>query len=203
MRAAPLKGDCLICQAPEPTRVAINAAIWPGEGMMRSVTYRADGVDVARNSKVPNLERCNVKTITRHAEHVEESWREIPANGRMRPDEVPVKGDFASLVEQGGRLGAKALTALEAMLDTNPEVAAVLMTKEVISMAKLGVGAATAGEASRLKRNQQAIDVMAIFATGSGHIPAAPLEDDFDEPPADVLKAALHEERRLLAERAG
>lgn len=207
MRAAPLKGDCVICQAPEPTRVAINAAIWPGDGMLRAVSYRADAVDVAQSSGVPSLAKCNVKTVTRHADHIESSWREVPANGRLRPDETPLKADFASLVERGSRLSAKVMDALESMVDNNPDLVAMLMTKEAISMAKLGLGAAVAGETSRLKRNQQAIDVMAIFAASSGHVPpsasTAEPEEGEELPPIDVLRAALGEERRQLAERAG
>lgn len=201
MRAAPLKGDCIVCQAPEPTRVAINAAIWPGDAMIRLANYRAEAVHVARESKVPELARCNVKTIARHVEHVEASWRDVPPGEDLRDNEAPVKTDFVSVVEQGSRLGAKAMAALEGFIDEHPEFLATMMTKEAISLAKLGLVSATAGENSRLKRNQQAIDVMAVFAASSGHLPPPP--DDDLTPPVDVLRAALHAERRLLAERAG
>lgn len=203
MRVAPLKGDCVICQAPDPTRQAINAAIWPGEAMIRSATYRAAAVDVARTSGVPGFAKLNVKTVTRHVEHIEASWRELPPNGQVQGVEAPVKGDFISLVDQSGRLGAKVMNALEKLIDENPAVVATLMTKEAISIAKLGLTAATAGENARLKSRQQKIDVMAIFAQGSGHLPPVPpgAIDDEDDVPLDVLRAALDGERRQLAER--
>jgi len=200
VRAAPLKGDCVICQAPEPTRVAINAAIWPGDGMMRSVTYRADGVEVAQTSGVPELAKMNVKTITRHAEHIEASWREVPQNGRLHADEAPVKADFLSVTDLGARLGALGLKAMGDAIEQDPMAWALLRPKETIAAAKVGLTASVAAENSRLKRNQQAIDVMAIFAMSSGHAPVIPT-DELDDVPLDVLRAAIGDERKQLAAR--
>lgn len=199
MRVAPLASDCIVCWAPEPTRVAINAAIWPGEAMIRSATYRAAGVQVARTSGVPGLAKCNPKTITRHVDHVESSWREITAKQSARGDEVPVKGDLTSLVDQGGQLAGKAMDTLDVWLGGGQ-----LEPKDVIAIAKLGVSAATTGEKIRLASRQQKIDVLAIFAASSGHLPPMPIggpTDDEDDVPIDVLRAALTDERRQLADR--
>ena len=159
MRAAPLKGDCLICQAPEPTRVAINAAIWPGEGMVRAATYRSDG-------------------------------------------EVPISTEFSEVMDTNARVGMKATHLLERLLDEAGEIMAVTQPKLVLEMAtKLGMSAATSQEASRLKRNQQKIDVLAIFGLSSGHVrpPRADVEQDAEV--AD-LRAELNAERKLLDARA-
>ncbi len=202
MRAAPLKGDCLICQAPEPTRVAINAAIWPGDGIMRSATYRADGMRTARDSGVPRLATCDPKTITRHADHIEESWREVRPTDQWRQGEVPVTTDFAGVMDSNTRVGMKATALIERLLDEHGEVMAVMQPKFVLDVAaKLGMRAAETREASRLKRNQQAIDVAAIFGLGSGHF-ATPREPGEQEGDVVDLRDELDVERKLLAERA-
>jgi hypothetical protein len=203
VRAAPLKGDCLICQAPESIRVAINAVIWPGEGVARSVSYRADAVRVGQESGNPSLATLNVKTITRHAEHIEESWREIGPGQTFRAGEVPVATDFSSVMESGARLGAVGLKALGDALEQDPELWVNLRPKETIAMTKLGLGAVVARETSRLKKNQQVIDVMAIFAAGSGHLPSRGSAEDETEDEIDTMRAAISAERALLAARAG
>jgi len=202
MRAAPLKGDCLVCQAPEPTRVAINAAIWPSDGMVRSVTYRSDGTDVARGSKVPELATCNPKTITRHAEHIEASWRDIKPGGRWLAEEVPVSTDFIGVMDANTRVGMRATGLIERLLEEHGDVMAVMEPKFVLDVAtKLGMRGAEAREKSRLARNQQAIDVAAIFAMSSGHI-RAPHSEDEQAAIVDELRDELAEERKLLAARA-
>ena len=202
MRAAPLKGTCLVCQAPEPTRVAINAAIWPGDGIMRSVTYRSDGTNVARGSGVPSLATCDPKTITRHADHIEASWREIQPGGAWRSGEVPVQTDFASVMESNTRVGARATELIGKLLEEHGELMVVMEPKFVLDVAaKLGMGGAEKRESSRLKRNQQAIDVVAIFAMSSGHI-KAPRADNEQAADIEDLRAELNAEKLLLTERA-
>lgn len=203
MRAAPLKGDCLICQAPEPTRVAINAAIWPGDGMVRAVTYRADATEVARTSGVPSLAACNPKTIARHADHIEDSWREIKPNEAWRSGEVPVSTGFADVMDSNTRVGMKATGLIERLLDDHGEIMVVLEPKWVLDVAaKLGMGGADRREKSRMARNQQAIDVAAIFAMSSGHVRAPQAEGEQEAEVVD-LRAELVAERKLLTERAG
>ena len=83
MRAARKKGDCIICQAPDPIWVAVNVAIWHEGSVIRTANYRAAGAraagQVART--VPGADRyseLDPKTITRHADHIEDSWRRSP-----------------------------------------------------------------------------------------------------------------------------
>lgn len=201
MIAAPLKGDCLICQAPLPTRNAINSAIWPDGGTARSTEYRAEAQRVAKASKVPELESLDRKTVTRHVEHIEASWRVLGQGQPLRDDEVPVAADFATLTDHGTRVGGKAMNILEEALDNMGVAAFAFYPKETIAIAKLGVVSATTRENSRLKSRQQAIDVMAIFAAGSGHLPAQ--QADERESSIEELRLEVASERKLLTERAG
>lgn len=201
MRAAPLKGDCLICQAPEPTRVAINAAIWPGDGIARAVDYRAAAVRVAHDSGVPRLATLEAKTITRHADHIEASWREVGPSDRFRAGEVPVATDFASVMDGNARVGAKATGLLEKLIDEHGEMLVVLNPKLVLGISQLGMKAAEVRESSRLKQNRQLIDLTAIFGVSSGHAPPVP-SDGEEEADLEDLRATLDTERKLLAERA-
>lgn len=203
MRAAPLKGDCIICQAPELTRVAINQAIWPGDGEARSTSYRADAIRVAEASMVPTLATLDPKTVTRHVEHIEAVWRVIGTNQSLHDDEVPVATDFGSVMEQGSRLGAKALGIIEQAADRLGPAMFVFYPKETLAAAKLGLGAATTREASRLKRNQQAIDVIAIFGASSGHLrtPGNEATDIEDALTLAELRGTVTAERALLSAR--
>lgn len=202
MKAAPLKGDCLICQAPEPTRVAINAAIWPGDGYLRAVDYRSAAVDLARTSKVPELARLNLKTVRRHAEHIEASWREIPRGGRMNALEVPVATDFGTVMDRNIAVGNRATQLIADLLTDHGEMIVALEPSFVLDVAtKLGVGAASKREAARLKGRGQAIDVMALFALSSGH--ASPPDVDGEVADAiEALEAEVAAERKRLTERA-
>lgn len=202
MRAAPLKPDCLICQAPEPTRVAINAAIWPGDGILRSVTYRADATEVARTSGVPSLANLDRKTVSRHADHIEESWREIKPGAKWRDGEVPLQTDFRGVMDSNVRVGAQATALIGRLLDEHGDTMVVMQPKFVLDVAhKLGVGAAGAREAARLKERGQNIDIAAIFGVSAGFVrpPASTEEVEGD---LVELRDEWEAERRLLAERA-
>lgn len=210
MKAAPLKGDCIVCQAPEAIRVAVNIAVW-GETTIRSATYRADGVRAAYQASLgiddekvrERFRDLDPKTITRHADHIEEAWREVNPGEALRDNEVPVATDFGSVMDAGTRVGMKVLAGLEQLVDHDPVGFAALRTKEAIALSKLGLGAAGTREASRLKRNQQAIDVAAIFAASSGHVRPPDSGEAEDEATMADLRDELEEERKLLAAHAG
>lgn len=204
MRAAPLKGDCIVCQAPEPIRIAVNRAIWSDDGSIRSATYRADGARAARQvaRTLPGAERylvaLNPKTITLHAEHIEESWQEVTPGEPLRDDAVPVSVGFADVMDDTTRLGQKVLARFEAYIDAGGTIAA----KDAINVVKLGVGAASTKEASRLKGNQQKIDVIAIFAMSSGHT-RPPRSEDEQIATITELRDELDTERKLLVAGSG
>jgi len=196
MRSAPLKGDCVICQQPEAIRVAVNRAIWPDD-LMRSTSYRAAGVRACKQMGGPNIE---VKTVTRHADHIEASWREVEPGERLRDNEVPVAADFASVTTSGAELGEIVKQGLKELVSKDPMAFAAFRTKEAIAIAKLGLQSATAAEGARLKRQQQAIDVIALFGVSSGHIrPAGEPDDAEDGEVLEDLRAEVATERGLLA----
>jgi hypothetical protein len=202
MRAAPLKGDCKICQAPEPTRLAINMAIWPAEGIVRHAEYRARAVAAGLASKPPLA--MDPKTVTTHAEHIEASWRELAPGDRWRAGERPLTHDFTSVMDANVRVGARATELIGWLLEEHGDVMAVFQPKFVLDVAaKLGVGAAEKKEAARLKnRGQGEINVLAIFAASAGYARAP--GDDAERAATMVrLKADIAAERKLLAERAG
>lgn len=210
MRVAPKKGDCVICQAPETIRVAVNAAIWHEGSVVRTSNYRAAGCRAAAvvSSTMPEPDRSRYadldpKTITRHADHVEETWREVMAGDRPADNEVPiVVHEFGSVMDTATDVAMLSMRGLRDLIATDPTAFAALRTKEAISVAKLGVVASGSKEASRIKRNQQKIDVMAIFAASSGHIKREGIEAEEVSATVEDLRAELADERKLLAARA-
>jgi hypothetical protein len=193
---APLKGDCVICQKPEKVRLAVNTAIWPG-GTERSPTYRARAVAafVALTG-----EGLNVKTVTRHAEHVEETRRAVTAGRPMDEDqhERPVVAtDFFSVADKASRVGMLALERIEQLLEDE-----AVSTKDAIAIGRLGVAAAARGEDSRLKRGDQAIELMAVFAAVSGFVPESGTVP-INVTPLEEMRAEVAAERERLMVRSG
>lgn len=210
MRAARLKGDCVICQAPEAVRKAVNAAIWHEGSVVRIANYRAAGCRAASQIAMtmpegPEADRytsLDPKTITRHADHIEESWREVIEGDVLEPEEVPILHEFGDVMDKAASLGMLAMGGLRDAVSRDPEGFAWLKTKEAIALAKVGVVAAGAKENTRLKRNQQKIDVMAIFAASSGHLApvGGTVAEDAEASIAD-LHAEIDAERSLLEAR--
>lgn len=193
---APLKGDCVICQAPEPVRLAVNMAIWPA-GTDRAPDYRARGV--AAMAAVAGA-TVNVKTITRHADHVERQRRVVSPEKPMDEDrhERPVVStDFLSVTEKAAKVGMLALERIEQNIES-------LDAKEAIAVSRLGVAAAAKAEDSRLKRGDQRIELMAIFAAAAGMGPAVGhVPEVRNVTPVESLKAEIAAERERLMIRAG
>ena len=195
---APLKGDCVICQQPEKVRLAVNTAIWPG-GTARDRSYRSRAVAAFAAMTGTKLDP---KTITRHAEHVEATQRAVTASKPMDEDghERPVVAtDFYSVATKASRVGMLALGRMEQYLEDPDATPAV---KDAIAIARLGVAAAAKGEDARLKRGDQAIEMMAIFASVSGFVPDEGSVPRNVTPPSD-LKAVVVDERNRLMVRAG
>ena len=200
MRGAPLKRDCVICAAPDDVRISLNSVIWPGDGIVRGVGYLRRAVELAQGSGVAELARLNEKTVLRHAEHIEASWREIRPSDGWRDGEVPLTHSFTDVMDAGSRLGMTALDHLQRLLETSGDVLAVLNTKVVVDIAKLGVGAAEKKETARLKGRNQAIEVMAIFGMGAGFFEPPGADEEATE--LVQLVEEFEAERKLLAERA-
>lgn len=193
---APRASDCRICRELTPIQAAeVNAAIWPEPGIaLRSRGYR---VQATRAAAVYGCE-VEVKTITRHAEHIEHSWRKL-TNGSPPPTsgERPVfPTDFQSVATRYAGLGMAAADAIEERL---PE----LEPRELVQVARMGLSAATAREAMRLKA--QEVDtaqgmLAAIFGLAGDHLSEGDIPDTevIDVTPVEVLHAEIEEEREAL-----
>lgn len=194
---APLKGDCRICQQTERIRLAVNTAIWP-DGETRAPEYRARG---AATFSGLTGEKIDPKTITRHADHVDETRRAVTTAAPMDEDrhERPVVAtDFFTVAEKASRVGMLALGRMEAVLENGDDI----NVKDAIAIAKLGVSAAAKGEDARLKRGDQAIEMMAVFAAVSGFTPdigTVPI----NVTPPEQMKRSIADERKRLMVRAG
>lgn len=191
---APLKGDCRVCQQPERTRLAVNMAIWP-DGEQRDPAYRSRGV--AAFAALAG-EAIDVKTITRHAEHTESTRRIVTPGKPMDEDqhERPVVAtDFFSVADKASRVGMLALERIEQNIGE-------LGVKDAVAIARLGVAAAAKGEDARLKRGDQAIEMMAVFAAVSGFAPEQG-QVPRNVTPVDDLRVHVAEERERLMIRAG
>lgn len=200
MRAAPLKGDCITCQAPEPTRLAINGAIWTDEGM-RYAEYISQAKRIAHESEVESLATYSKSAVLRHVAHIEASWREIPLRGELVGREEPVTLTYEDSAAPVLQAGAKAARLLNHLLDSAGEGgASIFKPRELIDVMKVGNNAATAREKSRLARNQQAIDVAAIFAHSAGFLPLAPEHEADEVIELDAMKRELEAERAEITE---
>lgn len=187
---------CRICKGLRPDAVAeVNAAIWPEPGVAaRFRDYRTSAVRVAA---AHGLE-VEVKSVSRHAQHIERSWHVVDAKSPAKPGELPVfKTDFNSMVDRAATLGAKAMDALDSQMPT-------LDPKELVAVAKLGVGASVTRESLRLKAqevDQQSQIIAALGALSSGHISQGdiPETEVIDVTPVEVLLDEVAQEREALA----
>lgn len=194
MRAAPLKGDCKVCQYPEALRLAVNGAIWTEDGT-RFATYIARAQAILAGFPEHKIDR---KTVMRHVDHVENTWRDVLSGEVVRPDEVPVVsyGDAAATARF---LGLRVLERAGELVN-HPNAHAILPPKDLVSIGNLAHKYAALEEQLRVKQRGQDADLIkAIFAASAGHIAAAGDESaDVDE-----LRVTVAEERRLLTEHAG
>jgi hypothetical protein len=191
--ARPSRRPCLVCALPTEKRQEVNAAIW--DGKQRRLRYRAAG---KRVYEAITRERIEVKSITRHAEHIEAAWREATPDDPMSGREQPVFAtDYESLTERAALAGAHAMNQLEArVLDGS------LGDRELLGVAKMGLGARQQQRQLENDSKRPQIMLTAIFGMASGHIrelPEAEAHEVFDE---SQLKEAVQAERLLLTERA-
>jgi hypothetical protein len=188
VRVAPPKPDCTICQQPERVRIPVNAAIWDEQTGRRTKAYRSDAVTLLADFDV----RLEAKSVTRHADHVEASWRDTtpaaPAAGR---EEALFATDFASVTDEAANLGMKAMATLSGRVET-------MADKDLIATAKLGVGASTARATHSLKRAELGMTAAAIFGLAAGMAEVPESEIVNVTPVADLLAEVADERRTLL-----
>jgi hypothetical protein len=185
------KTDCKVCQLKPEQRQEVNAAVW--DGTARRPRYREAG----KRAYESFGGTINVKAITRHADHTEDGWREAtpddPAAGRERP---VFASDYESLTERAAIAGAQALNTLEQRVALGE-----IDNRELLGLAKLGLGARQKQEELRAASNRPEIALTAIIGIASGHV-QLPESEVIEVVDPQELKATVQEERRLLEARA-
>jgi hypothetical protein len=188
---ARLNGRCRICGMDDAGRQLVNKAIWPA-GMMgpRSPGYRVEGVKAALESAT----RVDPKSIRTHADHVEASWRHPtpaapPTGTEVELFDVSLDG----MTDRAAQLGARAMAEIDRAMP-------MMDPKDLVQVAKMGVGAVEKRENLRIKDRRPNISLLAVFGLVSGHIPeTARIEDQH---PVELLEAELDLERRAYAVRS-
>lgn len=194
MKAAPLKGDCKVCQFPEPLRLAVNGAIWTDDGI-RYTTYIVNTNRVLEQFPDHKIDR---KTVMRHVEHVEAVWHDVRAGEVLAPGEVPIVS-FGDLASKARFVGSTVLDRAQELV-SHPAAITFLKPSDFVAIGNMAVKVAATEEQLRVKaRGQDADLIKAAFLASSGHLPRSGGDD---EGTVEDLRAEVHEERRLLAERA-
>lgn len=196
---APRKRDCSICRLPPDVITQVNAAIWPEAGVARrSYGYRTTAQRICRAQGL----YLEVKLVTRHAEHIEESWHPVTPGRPAVHGEIPVHAtDYQSVTDKAAGLGMAAMTALEGQIG-------IMEPRDLVAAAKLGVQAATQKEALRI-RQQQADDAgilaAALFGAVSGTITQrdVPEAEVIDVTPVEDLLDEVHQARKALVRLQG
>lgn len=189
---APLKepgangAGCLVCELSTAQRQAVNVAIWDGE-QHRTASYRRNGQNAYR---AQTGETIDPKTITRHVEHIEATWREGPA----RPGEAPLfPTDYKSIHDQAALLSAQAMALLSEKIEAGD-----IENRELVNLAKMGVTARSNQERAAAASKRPQLEIRAIFAIGSGHARDFPESEIIDVTPESDLRAEVQAERALL-----
>jgi hypothetical protein len=191
------KGDCTVCNLPSAIRDAVNRAIWDQHGT-RFATYIATATRVGDEHDRP----FSKTAVGTHVTHVESSWREATRGKPAGEHEEPLHPTFQSVTGAAATLGVKAMGILDRALEGG-EDQKPLDPKDVIAIAKLGVNAASAAEASRLKGNDQKLELAALFGLSSRHFTVPETEVGAVAPgDLDDLFAHMNEERAQLTARA-
>lgn len=186
---APKKAGCKVCTIPQPGWSEVNAAVW--DNQERRTDYAAAGTRACAAQGTP----VNIKTLVKHVEHIEASWHsglQYPPTSREH-SVFPV--DYVSLTERAARMGSDAMQHLTERLDG-------METKDLIAVAKLGIGARQHERGIEAKdRRSHEKNVIAVFGFVSGHMDIPEVEVK-DVTPIGEMRTAFEEERRRLEERA-
>lgn len=187
---------CTVCDLEDEKLQRVNAEIWDGSSQ-RTSGYRARGI---RAYYAVSGKTIDAKTITRHAEHTEETWHEVTPQWPAAESEVPVfASDYKSIVDRAANLGAFAISKLEQRVAKG-----IIEDRELVSLAKMGVTSRAQQEANRVAENRPQTQVALIFGLAGGHLAGAlPEHEVIDITPERELLDEVHAERKALAAVAG
>ena len=184
---------CIVCSLPHDQRTEVNAAIW--QGRKRVADYIAAG---HRTFAQVAGRTCDRKTITRHADHIEATWREASVDDPATRREAPVfPTDYESMVDRAAILGMQAMSHLELRIATGE-----LGDRELLGVAKMGVMSRAQQRATEVDASRPQVMLMAVFGLASGHLAHLPETEAITVIEEGSLRANVSEQRRLLEERA-
>lgn len=195
LMVAPKAAKCRICQELTPQQVAeVNAAIWSVPGVdLRPRGHRP----AAQRACAVNGLVIDIKTVDRHADHIAASWHEAKPQSPVAPGERPVfPTDFTTVTERYANLGMAAVDQLEGLIPT-------MDPKELVPVARMGLGAVQTREAMRLRAQEvQTAEGMlaALFGVAGGHLSEGDIPDVevIDVTPVEDLHAEVEAERAAL-----
>lgn len=191
--APPPPRSCLVCALPPEQRQEVNAAIW--QGRKRVPDYIVAG---ARTFTQLSGRRIDRKVITRHADHLEATWRTATASDPATRRESPVFPiDYESMVDRAADLGMQAMKHLELRI-----AAGDLGDRELLGVAKMGVTARAQQRATEVDASKPQVMLMAVFGLASGHLAQLPETEAIEVFEEGELIRGVRDERRLLEERA-
>ena len=183
---------CVICDLTDEEMQRINAEVWDGVGQ-RTRGYRARGQSAYYTITGKQLD---AKTVTRHADHIEDTWRDVTPNAPAAAAEVPIfASDYKSITERAANLGVYAMTKLEQQVGRDR-----VEPRELIMMAKMGVTARANEEANRVAESRPTTNVSLIFGLAGGHLRGEfPEHEAIDVTPERELLDEIAAERQALA----
>lgn len=181
-------GGCLICTFPVELIQKVNAVIWDGQ-RKRQRGYR----ETARRLLAHNDRDVQVRAIATHADHTEQTWRNVdsqhPATGR----EIPVYDtSFESVTDKVASLGMLAVDQLQKRVQTGD-----IDSRDLVGVARMGVGAVVERRKADDRSKRPQLTIQAIFASQAGFVPL-PEGEVINVTPIAELQAEFEAERRLL-----
>jgi hypothetical protein len=184
------RSGCVVCAMGDDVMQEVNAAIWTPE-RIRTKSYRRNGLRVLQ----AHGRKPDVKSITRHALHVEQSWR---VAAEPTPAERPVFPiDYGSTIDRFVTVSHQALDQLEFRMG-----AGAVKDGDLVAISKLGLGATVARQRHEDAGRQQPIALIALMGVAMEALDT-PEGEIKDVTPIDDLKAEWREERAALMLNAG
>jgi len=188
-----INANCLICALYPEQRQEVNAVIW--DGKVRSPSYRAAGQRAYEHATDTTIDR---KVITRHADHIEDSWRDATTDDPAAPKEEPVFApDYEAITDRAAALGAQAMDHIELEL-----AAGNIEPRELLGIAKMGVTARAQQRATEVDASKPQVMLMAVFGLASGHLKELPESEAIEVYDEGALLKTVQDERKMLEARA-
>lgn len=181
-------GGCLICTFPVELIQKVNAIIWDGQ-RKRTRGYRLNGVRLLKQ----NGKDVAVRAISTHADHTEQTWRNVSGRQPAMRDEIPVYDtSFESVTDKVASLGMLAVDQLQSRVQSGD-----IDSRDLVGVARMGVGAVVERRKADDRSKRPQLTIQAIFASQAGFVPL-PEGEVINVTPIAELQAEFAAERRLL-----